>query len=76
MLLIGKNPPAWPIAFFGILLAGATAVPVDSNVEAEVARTLAEASRAVAICADRAILARVGSALPAGVVALELDEVS
>ena len=38
VLLIGKNAPAWPITFFGILLAGATTVPVDFNVEVEVAR--------------------------------------
>ena len=76
VLLIGKNSPAWPIAFFGILAAGATTVPVDFNVEADVARTLAVASRAVAICADRAILERVGAALPASVAQLELSEVA
>lgn len=29
VVISGKNSPAWPIAFFGIVRAGATAVPID-----------------------------------------------
>lgn len=39
VLLAGQNHPAWPIAFFGILLAGATAVPLDAAIDADAART-------------------------------------
>jgi long-chain acyl-CoA synthetase len=33
VVLTGRNDPAWPIAFFGIMLAGAVAVPLDANLE-------------------------------------------
>lgn len=33
VILSGANQPAWPIAYFGILRAGAVAVPVDPNLE-------------------------------------------
>jgi long-chain acyl-CoA synthetase len=33
VLLAGQNHPAWPIAYFGILRAGAVAVPVDPGLE-------------------------------------------
>jgi long-chain acyl-CoA synthetase len=34
VVLSAKNHPDWPIAYFGILCAGATAVPVDPQMEA------------------------------------------
>ncbi|HSN97148.1 MAG TPA: SDR family oxidoreductase, partial [Candidatus Nanopelagicales bacterium] len=34
VILSGQNQPAWPIAYFGILCAGAVAVPVDPGLEA------------------------------------------
>jgi long-chain acyl-CoA synthetase len=34
VVLSAKNHPDWPIAYFGILRAGATAVPVDPQMEA------------------------------------------
>lgn len=33
VLLSGKNHPAWPIAYFGILRAGAVAIPVDPDLD-------------------------------------------
>ncbi|APR83693.1 Long-chain-fatty-acid CoA ligase [Minicystis rosea] len=33
VLLTGQNQPGWPIAYFGILRAGAVAVPVDPGLE-------------------------------------------
>jgi long-chain acyl-CoA synthetase len=34
VILSGNNQPAWPIAYFGIVYAGAVAVPVDPALEA------------------------------------------
>lgn len=34
VLISGQNHPAWPVAYFGILKAGAIAVPVDSTMDA------------------------------------------
>jgi long-chain acyl-CoA synthetase len=59
VLLAAENHPAWPIAFFGILAAGATVVPLESGVELEAAETLATASRAKVFVLDRAVRKRV-----------------
>lgn len=59
VLLAGHNHPAWAISFFGILLAGATVVPLDSAVEATVADNLLRASDARAFVGDGEVAARV-----------------
>jgi long-chain acyl-CoA synthetase len=59
VLLAAENHPAWPIAFFGILAAGATVVPLEAGVELEAAETLATASRAKAFVLDHAVRKRV-----------------
>lgn len=46
VLLSGKNHPAWPIAYFGILRAGAVAVPVDPDLEGS---AMANVARAAAV---------------------------
>lgn len=65
VLLAGSNHPAWPVAFFGILFAGATVVPLESGVEAAVAENLARASKARWFLADAEVKARVRSRLEA-----------
>lgn len=35
VLISGLNHPAWPVVYFGILKAGAVAVPVDATMEAQ-----------------------------------------
>jgi len=59
VLLAGANHPAWPIAFFGVLYAGATVVPLESGVEADVVENLRNASGAKLILADHAVTERV-----------------
>ena len=55
VLLSGKNHPDWPIAFFGILRAGAVAVPLDPALEpARVAVIQASAGATAAILDDAA----------------------
>lgn len=48
ILLAGANGPAWPIAFFGILAAGATVVPLDPELSLEEFQRITEASYAKA----------------------------
>ncbi|HMJ13276.1 MAG TPA: AMP-binding protein [Polyangiaceae bacterium] len=59
VLLAGANHPAWPIAFFGILMAGATAVPLDATVEPAIAENLLRASGAQVFIADAKVRERV-----------------
>ena len=58
VLLCGASHPAWPVAFFGIALAGATAVPLDWNVDLEAARTLLAHSGARVFLADETVRTR------------------
>src|SRR5690606_5490361 len=63
VLLGGKNHPAWPVAFFGILYAGATVVPVDSALDADSARVIAKASKAKASIFDQGVQARLSGVI-------------
>lgn len=46
IILSGKNHPDWPIAYFGILAAGAVAVPMDPAMESDKAGNIVRASKA------------------------------
>ncbi|MCA9598686.1 MAG: AMP-binding protein [Myxococcales bacterium] len=59
VMLAGANHPAWPIAFFGIHLAGATVVPLDAGIDASAAANLARASGAKVFIADDKVRKRV-----------------
>jgi long-chain acyl-CoA synthetase len=75
VLLAGQNHPSWPVAFFGILMAGGTVVPLDSTIEPEVAQNLARASGAQVFLADAEVKRRVSKALDPSVRLLDLHEV-
>jgi long-chain acyl-CoA synthetase len=72
VLLAGANHPAWPVAFFGILFAGATVVPVDVAVRPEIAENLQRASGARCFIADGPVAERLRSAVPEDIVWLDL----
>ncbi len=74
VLIAAENHPGWPIAFFGILAAGATVVPLEAAVEREAALTLAEASRARVALLDEKARARVGVALAGQLCVVDLLE--
>ncbi|MEB2312708.1 MAG: AMP-binding protein [Sorangiineae bacterium] len=76
VLLAGKNHPAWAIDFFGILLAGATPVPLDAAVDAGVAANLRRASGARVFVADREVRERVRPELADDVAWVDLVEAS
>lgn len=59
VLVAGSNHPAWPIAFFGVLYAGATVVPLEAGVETDVVENLRQASGAKLFLADHAVAERV-----------------
>jgi long-chain acyl-CoA synthetase len=56
--LSGQNHPDWAIAYFGILRAGATAVPVDPAMEPDGWRTILAESGARAVLWDDTVKAR------------------
>ena len=63
VLLAAANHPAWAISFFGILMAGATVVPLDAAVDADVASNLQRASRARVLVSDQKVKDRVEASL-------------
>jgi long-chain acyl-CoA synthetase len=68
VILSGKNDPAWAIAYFGILAAGATVVPVDAALELDAVLSIVKESGARIALLDRDL------ALGAGVKVCDLHE--
>jgi long-chain acyl-CoA synthetase len=66
VMLAGANHPSWAISFFGILMAGATVVPLDAAIEAEAAANLQRASRARIFVCDAKVKQRVAPQLRSG----------
>lgn len=58
VLLAAGNHPDWPIAYFGVLRAGAVAVPVDAGLDAVPLGNILRASRATAAIVDEKVAAR------------------
>ena len=65
VLLSGKNDPTWAMAYFGILRAGAIAVPVDPAMEEAALANVLGASGAAFAIVDDARLSSAGAALSA-----------
>ena len=72
VVLAAQNHPAWPIAFFGILNAGATVVPLDAAIDADSARALVDASGARVFIGDAQARARLELALAGRVTFLDV----
>jgi len=53
VILTGKNDPSWAVAYFGILCAGAIAVPIDAGLEAPMVENIAAESGARFALSDR-----------------------
>lgn len=63
VLLSAHNHPAWAIAFFGIVRAGATAVPCDAAMAADELATVAKESAAKVALVDAQVEERAGAML-------------
>ena len=63
VLLSGANQPAWPIAYFGILRAGAVAVPVDPGLEAPQLANIVRSSTAAVALWDAGVEEKSGAAV-------------
>ena len=75
VMLSGDNRPAWPITYFGILRAGAVAVPVDPKLSAvQLANVIESAGAKVAIFGDEVEGAEEARARVAGLSVLNLDD--
>ncbi|HVY49105.1 MAG TPA: AMP-binding protein, partial [Minicystis sp.] len=74
VLLAGANQPAWPLAYFGVLRAGAVAVPVDPALEAQQMANVARAACAKVALWDVDVEERAGAAVRAATVGLKAYE--
>jgi long-chain acyl-CoA synthetase len=70
VVISARNQPAWPIAYFGILRAGAVAVPVDPALEADAFANVARAAKAKVALWDADVARRVDRAVRAAVPAV------
>jgi long-chain acyl-CoA synthetase len=75
--LSGRNHPDWAVAYFGILRAGATAVPLDPGLDAASWGNVLAESRAKAVLWDETVRARseIGARVPS-LARLDLHEVA
>jgi long-chain acyl-CoA synthetase len=64
VLLSGANHPDWSIAYFGILRAGAVAVPLDPGLTGAAVQTIQAASGAIAAILDADTASSFGTDLP------------
>ncbi|MEE2829228.1 MAG: AMP-binding protein, partial [Myxococcota bacterium] len=71
VFLAGANHPDWAVAYFGILRAGAIAVPLDPSLETDQATTIATTAQARAALLDTEANRQFGSALGVPVLPLE-----
>lgn len=55
VLLLSENCPEWPLAYFGIALAGAVSVPLLTGFSAEQIRNVASHAEISAVCISRAM---------------------
>jgi long-chain acyl-CoA synthetase len=55
IIVSAKNSPAWPIAYFGVLYAGGTVVPIDPAIELDAFTNIARESHATIAFVDREI---------------------
>jgi long-chain acyl-CoA synthetase len=63
VMLAAANHPSWAISFFGILMAGATVVPLDAAIDVEAAQNLQRASRATVFVSDAKVRQRLATEL-------------
>jgi long-chain acyl-CoA synthetase len=66
VMLVSENRPEWAISYFGILLAGATAVPVDAELSTAELVNLARASEARVVLHSERVLERRPELVEAG----------
>lgn len=65
VVLAGKNTPEWAIAYFGIMRAGATCVPMDPDMDAAAFVNVVRESHAKVAILDAHVEKRVGAPLTA-----------
>jgi long-chain acyl-CoA synthetase len=75
VVLSGANHPAWGIVAFGVVLARATLVPLDPNLEPDQVENVVRKARPALAIVDRTARARFGAALPEPVLDLQLTAV-
>jgi len=74
VMLLSENRPEWPVAYFGIALAGCISVPVLTDFLPEHVASVAEHSGVTAICATEKTLPKLNAAgIPAKTPILRLD---
>ena len=76
IVLSGHNHPDWPLAFFGIVRAGATAVPIDPALEPKLFANVVRESGAKVALLDEKVRDAVASELPPDVTVQLLSEIT
>lgn len=65
--ILSENSPQWPIAFFGILTAGATTVPILPDFQGPEVKSILEHSEAKSLFVSGKLISRLEKGLPESV---------
>jgi len=75
VMLLAENRPEWPIAYFGISLAGTIIVPILTDFIAEHVGTVAQHAEIAAVCATEKTIAKIKAAgISEDIPVLRIDE--
>jgi long-chain acyl-CoA synthetase len=64
VMLLSENRPEWPLAYFGIALAGAVSVPVLTGFSPCQIRSICDHAGVSAVCLSRAMATKMGTGVP------------
>jgi long-chain acyl-CoA synthetase len=68
VMIVSENRPEWPVAYFGIALAGAVSVPVLTDFSAEQINNIAVHAGIAAVCLSEKTIAKAGGIAPVPVI--------
>ncbi|MDR1948378.1 MAG: AMP-binding protein [Spirochaetaceae bacterium] len=75
VLILSENRPEWPVAYFGIALAGAVSVPLLTEFSASQVQTIAAHAEVSALCVTQKTAAKVEAGPHLAVPVIRLDSV-
>jgi 1-acyl-sn-glycerol-3-phosphate acyltransferase len=72
IILAGLNDPAWGVVAFGAMMAGATLVPLDPNLDVEGCENIVRSARPLLAIVDHHVRERLSAVLPDRILDLQL----
>ena len=75
VLILAENSPEWPLAYFGIALAGAVSVPLLTGFSSDQVRYIIDHAKAAALFLSRALSAKIDQ-VPENIPVIYIDDIT